>query len=97
MKSERGHRKEREGVVTKDRMNKTIVVRIERTVRHPEYRRVVRRAMTVKAHDETNQACIGDLVRIHETRPISKQKNWRLLCVLKTAAGNVPASNEASS
>ena len=79
----RKHKKQRVGVVTSDRMNKTIVVKIERMVKHPLYKRVVRFRSKFKAHDEQNQAKIGDRVRITETRPLSKDKHWRLAEIIK--------------
>ncbi len=66
-----------------DRMQKTIVVQVERVVRHPVYSRVIRLATKFKAHDEKNEAKVGDRVRIVETRPLSKDKRWRLAEVLK--------------
>jgi small subunit ribosomal protein S17 len=73
-----GERKTREGVVVSDKMEKTRVVRIERVYRHPRYQRVVRRAKKLKAHDERNESRTGDRVVIEETRPISKEKRWRI-------------------
>jgi small subunit ribosomal protein S17 len=64
-------------------MQKTIVVRVDRLVQHPKYQRVIRRATNFKAHDETNQSHIGDYVKIMETRPLSKDKRWRLIEVLR--------------
>ena len=69
------------GVVTGDRMNKTITVNIERTVRHPVYGKIIRRNTKLHAHDEKNEARAGDLVTIEECRPISKTKSWRLRSV----------------
>ncbi len=71
------------GTVISDRMDKTITVRVERTVRHPVYNRVIRKAQSYKAHDEKNSAKIGDAVKIAMTRPLSKTKRWRLVEVLK--------------
>jgi small subunit ribosomal protein S17 len=78
-------------------MKKTIVVRVSHRVRHPKYDRVIRQTSTFKVHDETNQASIGDLVRIMETRPLSKDKRWRLIEILKRAssAPPVPGTEEA--
>ena len=73
-----GERKTREGVVVSDKMQKTRVVRIERVYRHPRYQRVVRTAKKLKAHDENNESRIGDRVLIEETRPLSKEKRWRI-------------------
>lgn len=71
------------GEVVSDRMQKTITVRVERRVRHPMYERVVKRSKKFHAHDERNQCKIGDIVRIIETRPLSKTKRWRLLEVVR--------------
>jgi small subunit ribosomal protein S17 len=75
---ERGVRQELTGVVTSTKMEKTIVVKVTRTVQHPLYQRVVRHAKKYYAHDETGQAKLGDTVRIVSTRPLSKLKRWRL-------------------
>lgn len=74
------------GVVTSDRMDKTITVRIERTVQHPVYGKIIRRNTRLHAHDERNEARAGDLVTIEECRPISKTKSWRLRSVDERAA-----------
>jgi small subunit ribosomal protein S17 len=79
-------RKTREGVVVSDRMQKTRVVRVERVYRHPRYERVVRRARRVKAHDERNETRVGDRVLIEETRPLSRDKRWRIRAILSRAA-----------
>jgi len=76
-------RKIREGEVVSDKMTKTIVVKVTRTTVHPTYKKVMTKANKYKVHDEKNEAKIGDKVRIVETRPISKDKRWRLLEVLK--------------
>lgn len=76
-------RKERTGTVVSDKMNKSIVVRIDRTAKHPVYKRIIRKSSTVMAHDEKNEAKVGDKVRLQETRPLSKNKRWRLVEVLK--------------
>ena len=81
----RGYRKSRRGVVVSDKMNKTIVVLLEDRVKHPLYGKVVTQSKKVKAHDETNQAGIGDLVLISETRPLEATKNWRLVEILEKA------------
>ena len=86
----RSNRKVRVGVVTSNKMQKTIVVRITRFVRHPAYGRVVHQANSFKAHDETNQAKIGDVVKIMETRPLSKDKRWRLVEIVKQASSAPP-------
>ncbi len=72
-------RKERVGIVTSDKMQKTIVVQIKRKTLHPEYGKVMEKANKFKVHDEKNEAKIGDTVRIQETRPLSKDKHWRLV------------------
>ena len=77
-----GERKSREGVVVSDAMQKTRVVRIERVFRHPRYQHVIRMSKQLKAHDENNESRVGDRVLIEETRPISKQKRWRIRKVL---------------
>lgn len=79
----RGTRKKRIGIVTSDRMDKTIVVKVARRVRHPVYLKEVTRAKKYHVHDERNEARLGDLVEIVETRPISRTKCWRLNRVLK--------------
>jgi len=75
---ERGRPKSRVGVVTSNKMQKTVVVQVERRVRHPRYGKFVTRRMKYKAHDEHNSCQIGDTVRIVETRPLSKDKRWRV-------------------
>ena len=81
----RGHRKERVGEVVSSKMQKTIVVAIERRRLHPLYKKYLTLTKKVKAHDETNQAGIGDLVVIAETRPLSATKRWRLVSVVEKA------------
>ena len=81
----RGRRKERRGVVVSTAMEKTIVVRVDTVKPHPRYKKVVRRSSKFHAHDEENVANVGDLVRIVETRPLSKTKHWRLAEVLEAA------------
>jgi small subunit ribosomal protein S17 len=81
----RTRRKVRIGVVTSDKMQKTIVVNIKNLVRHPLYGRTVKQDKKLKAHDETNDAHIGDTVEIMETRPLSKDKCWRLIRVVERA------------
>jgi small subunit ribosomal protein S17 len=82
---QRAARKERVGRVVSDKMQKTVVVAIERRVPHPIYGKMVTRTKKVKAHDEENQAKTGDLVRIAETRPLSKDKRWRLVEIVERA------------
>jgi small subunit ribosomal protein S17 len=81
-----GERKSREGVVVSDAMQKTRVVRIERVFRHPRYQRVVRISKKLKAHDEANESHVGDRVLIEETRPLSKEKRWRIRSIVAKAA-----------
>ncbi len=81
-----GERKTREAVVVSDRMQKTRVVKIERVYRHPQYERVVRRAKKVKAHDEHDESRVGDRVLIEETRPLSREKRWRIRRILSRPA-----------
>jgi len=81
-----GERKSREGVVVSDAMQKTRVVRIERVFRHPRYQRVIRISKKLKAHDEANESHVGDRVLIEETRPLSKEKRWRIRSILAKAA-----------
>ena len=83
--AERGRRKVRTGVVVSDGMDKTILVRIDRQVRHPLYGKTVRRSSKLAAHDETNDAHVGDTVRVVETRPLSKSKRWRLVEIVERA------------
>ncbi len=82
-RAQRGHRKERIGTVVSDKMNKTIVVKVERFAKHPAYKKIIHRSKRFKVHDEEKVAKIGDRVKIIETRPISKEKRWRLVEVLK--------------
>lgn len=81
-----GVKKRREGVVVSDKMTKTRVVRIERVFRHPRYERVITRSKRLKAHDEQNASKVGDRVLLEETRPLSKEKRWRILQVLASAS-----------
>ena len=81
----RGRTQERRGVVVSSAMDKTIVVKVDTVKAHPRYKKVVRRSTKFHAHDEQNAAKVGDLVRIVETRPLSKSKNWRLAEVLQEA------------
>jgi small subunit ribosomal protein S17 len=82
---ERGRRQERRGVVVSSAMDKTIVVKVDVIKSHPKYKKVVRRSVKFHAHDEQNSANVGDVVRIVETRPLSKTKHWRLAEVLEVA------------
>ena len=92
----RAGRKTRTGMVVSDRMKKTIVVRVDRLARHPVFSRVIKRAKTFKVHDESNSAHIGDWVTIMETRPLSKDKRWRLVEIIRRAstAPTVPGREE---
>ncbi|MDR6892526.1 small subunit ribosomal protein S17 [Falsarthrobacter nasiphocae] len=81
----RGYRKTRRGYVVSDKMEKTITVEVEDRVKHALYGKVLRRSSKVKAHDEENQAGIGDLVLISETRPLSATKRWRLVEIIEKA------------
>lgn len=83
--SERGLRKTRIGVVVSDKMEKTITVEIRNRVKHPLYGKIMNRTEKFKAHDEQNEAGIGDTVRIMETRPLSKDKRWRLVEIVEKA------------
>ncbi len=83
--SERNLRKTRVGYVVSDKMDKTIVVSIEDNVMHPLYKKIIKRTVKFKAHDENNTAHVGDKVEIMETRPISKDKRWRLVKVIELA------------
>jgi len=82
---QRNKRKVREGWVTSNRMNKTIVVAVERQFRHPRYEKMIRRTSKLYAHDDQNQCQIGDKVKVMETKPLSKLKRWRLVQVLEKA------------
>ena len=81
--SERNMRKVKIGKVVSDKMDKTIVVAVEDSIRHPLYKKIVKRTQRFKAHDEKNECAIGDRVKIMETRPLSKDKNWRLVEIVE--------------
>ena len=83
--NERAFRKTMTGMVVSDKMDKTIVVAVESRVRHPLYGKIVRRTYKLKAHDENNECSTGDRVRVMETRPLSKEKRWRLLAIVEKA------------
>ena len=83
--SDRNLRKTQVGRVVSDKMDKTIVVAVEDSVKHPLYKKVVKRTIKFKAHDENNEAGIGDRVKIMETRPLSKEKRWRLVTIIEKA------------
>ena len=82
---ERSKRKTRTGVVVSDKMDKTVVVEVRDATKHSTYNKIVRRSKHLKAHDETNSAAVGDLVRLMETRPLSKTKRWRLVEIVEKA------------
>jgi small subunit ribosomal protein S17 len=82
---ERNLRKTRTGHVVSNKMDKTIVVAVEDHVKHPLYKKIVKRTYKLKAHDENNEANIGDTVRVMETRPLSKDKRWRLVKIIERA------------
>ncbi|HVM17937.1 MAG TPA: 30S ribosomal protein S17 [Gaiellaceae bacterium] len=82
---ERGRRQERRGVVVSSAMDKTIVVKVDTIKAHRKYQKVVRRSQKFHAHDENNEANVGDVVRIVETRPLSKTKHWRLAEIVEVA------------
>lgn len=83
--AERGQRKVRTGVVVSDAMDKTVVVKVEQTMRHPLYGKIHRRNSKLYVHDDANDAKVGDRVRVVETRPLSKTKRWRVVEVLERA------------
>ena len=83
--TERNLRKTRTGLVVSDKMDKTIVVAIEDNVRHPLYKKIVKRTIKLKAHDENNECRVGDRVEVMETRPLSKDKRWRLARIIEKA------------
>ncbi len=82
---ERALRKTRVGKVVSDKMDKTIIVAIETSVKHPLYKKIVKRTYKLKAHDENNECGIGDKVKVMETRPLSKDKRWRLVEIVEKA------------
>ena len=82
---ERNLRKTRTGTVVSNKMDKTVVVAIEDSVKHPLYKKVIKRTVKLKAHDENNECSIGDRVRVMETRPLSKEKRWRLVEIIEKA------------
>ena len=85
MSQERGNRRTRVGVVVSDKMDKTVVVRVDRLVKHSIYKKYIKRNVNCKAHDEANSCGIGDKVLIAETRPLSKDKRWRVRQILEKA------------
>lgn len=85
MEKKRGQRKVRVGVVVSDKMDKTRVVLVERIVQHPQYKKYIRKRKKFYAHDENNETRVGDVVKIMETRPLSKLKRWRIVEILRRA------------
>ncbi len=83
--SDRNIRKTEVGKVVSNKMDKTIVVAVENSVKHPIYKKVIKRTAKLKAHDENNECSIGDRVRVMETRPLSKDKRWRLIKIIEKA------------
>ncbi|MDE7295478.1 MAG: 30S ribosomal protein S17 [Oscillospiraceae bacterium] len=83
--AERNLRKTRVGKVVSDKMDKTVVVAIQDNVKHPLYKKIIKRTIKLKAHDENNECRIGDRVEIMETRPLSKDKRWRLVQIIEKA------------
>ena len=83
--SERNLRKQRVGVVVSDKMDKTVVVAVKDRVRHPLYKKIINRTIKLKAHDENNECGIGDRVLLMETRPLSKEKRWRVAEIITKA------------
>jgi len=83
--AERALRKTRIGKVVSDKMDKTIVVAIETSVKHPLYKKIIKRTYKLKAHDEKNECKVGDKVKVMETRPLSKEKRWRLVEIIEKA------------
>ena len=89
-----GKRKEFNGIVTSDRMKKTVIVRVTLMDKHPKYNRIIRKYNKFKVHDEKDTAKVGDLVRIQETRPISKDKRYRLVRVIQQAVPQIEIKEE---
>ena len=83
--AERNLRKTRVGLVVSDKMDKTVVVAIVDNVKHPLYKKIVKRTVRLKAHDENNECHVGDIVRVMETRPLSKDKRWRVVEIVEKA------------
>ena len=82
---ERNNRKSQTGVVVSDKMDKTVVIEVSSHVRHPLYKKYIKRTVRLKAHDENNECGIGDRVKLMETRPLSKDKRWRLVQIVEKA------------
>lgn len=81
----RNHRKVRQGIVVSDKMDKSIIIRVDRTMRHPLYNKIIQKSSKLYAHDDKNDAKLGDVVRVMETRPYSKTKCWRLIEIVQRA------------
>jgi len=94
MSQTRGKRKVFVGVVVSDRMDKTVVVAVDRLVRHPLYKKVIRKTSKFYAHDENNECRVGDIVEIMETRPLSKLKRWRVVRIIQRAKVPLPVARE---
>lgn len=82
---DRNLRKTRVGIVVSDKMDKTVVIAVETRVQHPLYKKFIRKTKKLKVHDENNECGIGDKIEVMETRPISKEKNWRLVSIIEKA------------
>lgn len=91
-----GRQKEFEGVVLSDRMQKTVIVKVMSLMKHPKYSKIIKRYNKFKAHDEKNSAKMGDLVRIRETRPLSKDKRFRVIKILKQAKPSIEIKEETA-
>ncbi|MCL1819219.1 MAG: 30S ribosomal protein S17 [Oscillospiraceae bacterium] len=85
MSQDRAFRKTRTGRVMSDKMDKTVVVAIEYRVKHPLYKKIVKKTYKLKAHDENNECRVGDVIKVMETRPLSKEKRWRLVEIIEKA------------
>lgn len=85
MAEERNYRKTRVGLVSSDKMDKTVVVSIEDNVKHPVYGKIIKRTLKIHAHDENNECGVGDKVMVMETRPLSKTKRWRVVKIIEKA------------
>ncbi len=86
MTTERGNRKTRVGIVVSDKMDKTVVVKVDNLIKHPVYKKTIKRRVTYKAHDEQNSCSVGDKVLIVETRPLSRDKRWRVREIIEKNA-----------
>ncbi len=83
MTTERGNKKTRVGIVVSDKMDKTVVVKVDQLIKHPVYKKYIKRRVTYKAHDEQNSCTVGDKILIVETRPLSRDKRWRVREILE--------------